>query len=640
MSALNIGARALTTNLAALQVIGHNIANANTAGYSRQNVQLTTAGAQAFGNGYIGKGVDMATVERSHNAYVTREAQLTGAVAAADAVRYSRLQALESAFPLGAGGLGSALNDTLNAWADVASAPNNLTARVVVIAKGEEFASRLRNTAGQLDALSRSTQQQVEGSVNVINGLAQDLAKVNQRIVESAGGTHTPNDLFDQRDQLLGELNQHIQTSAVFDKDGSVSVFVAGSQPLLLGQRASQLAVTRDATDNSRIALAFVQGSVSTPLADNTLGGGELSGLMNFLNKDLAAVQNLLGRMALASATTVNNQHALGIDLQGNPGQDFFIPPAAAVGMGSPTDTGDAIVSATVSDPAALMASDYELRFSGTDVSIVRLSDGDSTTFSLPATAFEKDGLRFNIDAGTANAGDRILVRPFEAAARNLQMAIGSPDRLAAASPVRVTPDLDNGGGLSVESLYAVSDSPQLDEPISLVFQADGTFTVTGVQDPANALPDNAGPPPSYNFKPGEPIALNGWNLTLRGSPTAGDTFVIDPAPAGSTTQNAGNASAVLALRDRPTFEGVALADGYVSLFSDVGTRVQGAQFATEFSSQIATTAETARTNVSGVNLDEEAARLLQFQQAYQASAKFLQIAQSTFDSLLQTVGR
>ena len=152
--------------------------------------------------------------------------------------------------------------------------------------------------------------------------------------------------------------------------------------------------------------------------------------------------------------------------------------------------------------------------------------------------------------------------------------------------------------------------------------------------------PDNAGPPPSYNFKPGEPMVFNGWSLTLRGSPTAGDSFSIGAAPAGSTTQNAGNAGAMLALRDRATFEGVPLSDGYISLFSDVGTRVQGAQFAASFSGQVASTAETARANVAGVNLDEEAARLLQFQQAYQASAKFLQVAQSTFDSLLQTVGR
>ncbi len=639
MSALNIGARALNANLAALQVIGNNIANVNTPGYSRQNVLQQTSGYQQMGNGFFGKGMEIATVERSHNAYLTREAQMAGSVAAADALRYSRLQALEGAFPLGTTGLGAALNDTLNAWADVSSSPGNLTARVVVIAKGEEFAGRLRNTASQLDALALSTQQQVKGSVEVVNGLAQDLAKVNQKIIESAGSSHTPNDLFDQRDQLLGELSKHIQTSSVANKDGSVSVFVAGSQPLVLGQSANRLAVNPDPADNSRIALSFVQGGVATALPEATLGGGELAGLMTFLTKDLAAVQNQLGRLALASATTVNNQHALGVDLQGNPGQDFFIPPAAALGKTNPANTGTAQVSASVNDPAALMASDYEMRFSAGSVSVVRLSDGDTTSFAVPPTAFNKDGLTFNIDSGAAAAGDRILVRPFEAAARNLQVAIGSPDRLAAASPVMVTPGVTNAGGLSVESLYAVSNSANLTDPVTITFQANGTYVATGL-GPGNPPPDNVGPPASYNFKPGEAIVLNGWSLTLRGSPGAGDTFNIDPAPPGSIAQNAGNASAVLALRDRPTFEGVALADGYVSLFSDVGTRVQGAKFATEFSGQIATAAETARSNVSGVNLDEEAARLLQYQQAYQASAKFLQIAQSTFDSLLATVGR
>jgi flagellar hook-associated protein 1 FlgK len=242
MSSLNIGARALNANLAALQVIGNNIANVNTPGYSRQNVIQQTSGYQQMGNGYFGKGMEIATVERSHNAYLTREAQMTGSVAAADALRYARLQQLESAFPTGSAGLGSALNDMLNAWSDVASAPSNLTARVVVIAKGEELASRLRNTASQLDALQRTTQQQVEGAVNVINGLAQDLAKVNTRITESQGSGHTPNDLLDQRDQILGELSKLVQISTVPGDDGSVSVFVAGSQPLVLGARANALA--------------------------------------------------------------------------------------------------------------------------------------------------------------------------------------------------------------------------------------------------------------------------------------------------------------------------------------------------------------------------------------------------------------
>jgi flagellar hook-associated protein 1 len=637
MSALNIGARALNANLAALQVIGNNIANVNTPGYSRQNVIQQSSGYQQMGNGYFGMGVEIATVERSHNQYLTREAQKAGSVASADALRYARLQQLESAFPTGSAGLGTALNDMLNAWTDVSSSPGNLTARVVVIAKGEELASRLRNTASQIDSLQHTTKQQVGGAVNIINGLAQDLAKVNARITESQGNGHTPNDLLDQRDKILGDINKYVQTTSVPAADGSVSVFIAGSQPLVLGTRANALAVGQDSTDSARVALSFVQGGVSTPIPDASLGGGELAGLMRFMNEDLVDVQNLLGRMALATATTVNNQHKLGVDLQGNPGQNFFNQPAGAVGLPRPGNNGTAEISASVADPTALVASDYELRFEAGGMSVVRLSDGTSTPVtSLPAVV---DGLTFNLDNGAGSPGDRFLVRPYAAAARDLQVAIGSPDKLAAASPVMVTPGTGNSGGLSVESLYASSASPNLTDPVTITFLADGSFTATGL-GPGNPPPDNPGPPPSYNFKPGQSITLNGWSLTMRGSPGAGDTFSIGAAPAGAISQNAGNGAGMLGLRDLPTYGGVPLSDGYVSLFSDIGTRVQGAKFAADFSANVANTAETARANVAGVNLDEEAARLLQYQQAYQASAKFLQIAQSTFDSLLQTVGR
>ncbi|WP_439517843.1 flagellar hook-associated protein FlgK [Hydrogenophaga sp.] len=637
MSSLNIATRALTNNLAALQVIGHNIANVNTAGYSRQNIELTSSGYQKMGNGYFGKGMDISTVERAHNEFLTREARTTGAVAASDALRLARLEQLEAAFPTGTSGLGAAMNDMLNAWSDVSSSPGNLTARVVTIARAEEFASRLRNTAGTLDALAATTQQQVHGTVTSVNTMAKELATINKRLTEAGSQTHAPNDLLDQRDQLLREMGKKVQISTVEASNGTVSVFVAGSQPLVLGQTANELAVARDPADPSRIGIAFVQGGASTPMDNATLGGGELSGLMKFLNDDLVDVQNLLGRMALATASTVNAQHTLGVDLQGNPGQNFFVPPATALGKAAAGNTGTGAVSASVSNPAALIASDYEVRFEAAGISVVRLSDGNVT--SVPALPTEVDGLTFNLDTAGAVPGDSFKVRPFEAAARDLQLAIGSPDRLAASSPVLVTPGTGNNTGLSVESLYASSASANLTDPVTITFLANGTFTATGL-GPGNPAPDNPGPPASYNFTPGEPMVFNGWSLTLRGSPTAGDSFSVGAAPPGSTTQNAGNATAMLALRDRATFEGVPLADGYVSLFSDVGTRVQSAQFAAEFSGQVATTAETARANVAGVNLDEEAARLLQYQQAYQAAAKFLQVAQSTFDSLLQTIGR
>lgn len=637
MSSLNIATRALTTNQAALQVIGHNIANVNTAGYSRQTVQLQSSGYQATGGGYFGKGVEIVTVERAYNANLTREARITAAAAAGDAARLERLEQLETLFPMGEQGLGTSLNGMLNAWGDLTASPSNSTARAVVIERAGAFAARLRDTAGQIDLLRNSTQQQVDEQVDAVNRLAQNLANVNGRIIETAGGQHTPNDLFDQRDQLLRELSQYIQLSVVPGEAGTSNVFIAGSQPLVLGTQTGRVAVEPDPMDNSRIGLVFQQAGMSTPLDANALGGGELAGTLRFLNDDLQAVQNQIGRLALATAEIVNAQHRLGVDLTGAMGGDFFVPFGPAVGLPSPTNASAAEVSAVVSDPTALMASDYELRVEAGGFSVIRLSDGATT--ALPTLPAEVDGLSFQIDVGPTAVGDRFRIRPFEGTARNLQTAISAPQRLAVASPVLVTPATTNAGGLGIENIYAVDASPNLTDPVTITFNADGTFSATGL-GPGNPPPDNAGPPPSYNFTPGQPIQLNGWSLSLRGSPTAGDRFDISASPSSAIAQNAGNANGVLALRGLATFEGVALSDGYVSLFADVGTRVQSAQFAAEFSDNIARTAEQARSNVAGVNLDEEAARLLQFQQAYQASAKFLQIAQSTFDSLLQTVGR
>jgi len=280
MSALNIGSRALTANLSALQVIGHNIANVNTEGYSRQNVTMKVSGYQQYANGFFGKGVEVGTVTRSHDAYLTREAQTTRSVASADAVRLARLEQLEAAFPMGEDGIGESLNSMLNAWADVASSPSNQTARLVVIARADELAARLRDTAGQLDILRESTQLQVKGTVDNVNRLAADLAKVNQRLTEVMGSPNTPNDLLDQRDQILSELSKHVQVSSIPGGRGGGQCVRRGSMPLVLGSQSAKLEAGRDPADSSRLQISFVQGNSKTPLPDASLGG-ELGGLMN-----------------------------------------------------------------------------------------------------------------------------------------------------------------------------------------------------------------------------------------------------------------------------------------------------------------------------------------------------------------------
>jgi flagellar hook-associated protein 1 FlgK len=631
-AALNIGSRALNANRSALQVIGHNIANVNTAGYSRQSVQMVSSGYQTLGGNYFGKGAELGSVERSHSAYLTREAQLASSVAAADSERLQRLQQLETLFPTGENGLGATVNKMLNAWADVASSPTNLSARVVALSRGDELAARLSDTASQLDALAYNGRQQAASSVDSVNRLAQDIARINQRIIENQGGVGQPNDLMDQRDALLDQLSQYVQTSTIRADDGSLSVFVAGSQPLVLGATASKLALQRDPVDATQSRIVFQQGSISHALPDTSIGGS-LGGLMGFLSQDLPAMQNELGRMALALNATVNQQHQLGLDLNGQPGGNFFVPAAPAKGMPAVSNSGDAQIQTQVADPTALKASDYRLTVTATGVDIVRLSDGSSNSFAgLPATL---DGLNFELNAGTGAVGDSFLLRPFAEAARAMKMALSAPNQLAAASPVAITPVAGNSGSVAIEKLHATRPSPNLADPVTLTFLADGSYTVSGTLDPASPPPDNPGPPASYNYTPGQPIAFNGWSLVLRGTPTAGDSFDIAPAAPGSTPQNSGNAAAVLGLRDLATFDGISLSDGYGNLLSRLGTSVQSAKFGAEFSGQLANSTGNARAAVSGVNLDEEAARLLQYQQSYQAAAKFLQIAQSTFDTMI-----
>jgi flagellar hook-associated protein 1 FlgK len=634
-SSLSIGAGALTTNLAALQVIGNNIANVNTSGYSRQTVQTQSAGYQVLGGMYFGKGVELSNVTRSHSAYLTREAQVASSVAAADSERYTRMSQLESLFPIGEEGLGAAVNSMLNAWNDVASSPSDLSARVVAISRGDDLAARMRDTATQLDTMVNSGRLQAKTSVDNINRLATDIAKLNQKVIENQGNQGQPNDLLDQRDAALAELSQYVQISTVSADDGSVSVFVGGSQPLVLGQSANKLQVVADNTDPAQIQVNFVQGGVSHTMAHASLGGS-LGGLIGFLKDDLPKMENLLGRMSLALTTEMNTQHTLGVDLQGNAGGNFFVPAAPVVGTPANTNSGTAQIHSEVTDPAALKASDYNVSFVASGVTVTRLADGTTSSFAgLPA---EVDGLSFQLDSGAGAVGDSFKVRPFSAAARNMQLAIGAPNQLAVGSPVMVTPGTSNTGGMTIEKLYAVEPSANLTDPVTITFLADGSFTATGL-GPGNPPPDNAALS-SYNYTPGQPLQFNGWSLTLRGSPTVGESFTVTASPAGGNSQNGGNAEAVLALRDLATFDGVSLSDGYGALLSHLGTQVQSAKFSASYSAQVASNTEAARSSVSGVNLDEEAARLLQYQQAYQASAKFLQIAQSTFDTLMQSVGR
>jgi flagellar hook-associated protein 1 len=637
MGILNIGTLALNANMVALQTVGNNIANANTVGYSRQTVVQQSVAGQYTGAGYIGKGVQVETIQRNYDQFLTRQSTLAASTQAADVTRSDYLAQLSTIFQGGTDGIGTSINDMLNAFSDVASAPTDLTARTVALTRLDETARRMRAASQSLDDLQIGISQALAEKVGAVNTLAKNIAAVNEQIARAQGNGQPPNDLLDKRDQLIKSLNQYVQTTSIAADDGTLGIYIGGSQALVLGASAATLSLAKnDYGDTLQSKLVITQAGSSVTLDESRLGGGEIPGLLRFQNTDLVEGRNLLGRLTTAITTGMNTQHALGLDLNGQPGGNLFSAVSvnnilAPVAPATP-NSGSAVLQLDIANASQFAASDYEVNFTGAATgSVTRISDKTvvSNFNGLPVSF---DGLTLSNVSGSAGAGDRFYLKPFSTAANNITREFSTPSALAVASPIVGKMGSANTGSLQLSTL-ATGTNPPSNVPVTIRFTSANSYTRSDV----------AG---TFAYTSGQPIlgggTPNAWTLSLQGAPRNLDSFTVQDITTTSLDLklNGGNATALMNLRDVATFDGAAMTDGYASLIAQIGIRAQSANYSATVSSNIATNAEKDRTGVSGVNLDEEAAKLLQYQQAYQASAKMIQIAQSIFDTLIQTLGR
>jgi flagellar hook-associated protein 1 len=643
---MNIGVRALAANYAALQTTGHNIANANVQGYSRQSVELATTQGQFTGAGFFGRGVDVRSVSRSHNEFLTRQTSAAQATAAADSQRLTQLQRLETLFPTGEAGLGAAAGAFLNSFVDLASHPADAAARQVVLSRAQDFAARVQQTGAGLGDLQRGVQDELGAAVAQVNDLAQRIAQVNHRITGLRGLGQPPNDLMDERDRLIGQLSEHLAVTRIDADNGSTTVFIASGQQLVLGDRAASLQLRADASDPTRSTLALQDGNAPRSLAANSLGGGGIAGLLRFQNEDLVAARNGVGQMVLGVGTAVNAAQRQGLTLKTPLGSvygvDLFQLSAPRVVAHAANAQPAASLAVSVVDAQAVQASDYELRADPSipgQFSLTRLADGLVRTVSNGDVV---DGLRISTGTPAPQAGDRFLLQPVGRTALDFAALLSDPNEVAAASPLLSQAGASNTGTVRAHAVWATTlPLPTPGGTAQIQFTDNsGAYSWT-LRDSSNSLVSTgtgqwqAGAP-----LPAPPADINGFSLILDGAPRLGDTLTVAPTPASAVAASNGNALALLALRDAALVGGQTATDAYARLLSGLGVRVQGGQAAAELSAAAAAQTALAQSAASGVNLDEEAARLIQFQQSYQAAAKILQVAQSVFDALLQATSR
>ncbi|MEY3271382.1 MAG: flagellar hook-associated protein, partial [Pseudomonadota bacterium] len=445
-------------------------------------------------------------------------------------------------------------------------------------------------------------------------------------------------------------LAEQVQVTRMEADDGTMSVFIGGGQRLVLGREAVQLELQQDAADPSRLAVALVESGTRRVLDEGLLAGGALAGLMRFQNDDLVDARARVGQLAASVGGAVNAQQVLGLNLQPPPGT---VPSQPMFAIGGPqvlpnqgnqrSGPGAFIgsVSIGIDDPAQLQPSEYELQESAPGSGawvLTRLRDGLQTAV---ADGDVVDGMRIDFGAPPPQPGDRFRLQPVSRAASGFEALLDDPLDVAAASPLTASASPANVGTAAVASLRMTGTPLAADATATFNFVNDSGDYTWELRDGGGALIGSG----AATWTPGSTLPpagtdINGFSLRLTGVPRNGDVLSVAPTPAGAVAASNGNANALQALRDAAITGGRTPIDAWSDTLADIGVRVQSGQTASTISQAVSQQAETQRADKSEVNLDEEAARLIQYQQTYQAAAKVLQVAQTVFQQLIDVAGR
>lgn len=542
---LSTGISALLSYRKALDTTGHNIANVNTPGYTRQRVDLVSRLGGPTGDGYVGSGVEAATVRRIADAFV-------GARAVSDTSAYRRAEQfeavaaqLDSWMSDAATGPGQPLNQFFDSLNALAADPTSAAARQTVLSDARGLTSRFRSLQGQLDSVQVELNSRLRQSVQDINAAAQSIATLNQRIAQAAAaaGGQPPNDLLDQRDALLQDLAGQIGVNTTTADDGSINVFTGSGQALVLGAQSQALGVADDAYGSGRLEVTSSGGVVT-----GQLGGGALGGLLDAQREVLDPALAQLGRLAVGLTQAFNAQHQQGVDALGQDGGLFFNSITGRA-LAADGNSGNAQIGVGFSDVGALTGGDYLLRFDGANWQLSDATTGASISMSgsgAPGDPLVAQGLSLTVN-GVPAGQDRYLIRPTALAAGQMQMAISDPANLAAAA-----------------------------------------------------------------------------------------------AGSGADSSDNGNARALLGLESQGLLDSGrnSLQAAQEKLVAGIGNQARQAGIARGAQQSLLAQSVASRDAASGVNLDEEASDLVRFQQAYQAAAQVIAVADTVFQSLLAAVRR
>ena len=689
MSLLNIGMSGLSASQSSLMTTGNNIANVDTAGYSRQQTVQGTKASQQFGNVYIGTGTTLADVRRVYNSYLDAQLQTTTSLNSDSAAYLGQVTPLDKLLSDSGTGLNGALTKFFASVQNVNAKPGDDASRQLLLSDAQALSNRFNSVSSQLNVQNANINGNLTNMADQVNKLAATVAQLNQKISEISSSGGMPNELLDARNETVRQLSTFTGAQIV-EREGNVDIYLGSGQPLVMGNTVNKLEVVPGKDDPNRLALQLNRGS-STIDITSIMTGGEIGGLLRYRSTVLDPAMNELGRVALVVADQMNSIQAQGIDKNGDFGSNLFnsINSAAQMAQRSIASGNNSVGSGnfdvSIEDTGKLTINDYKVTFtSATDYTVQRLPDntpvgGSYSTTTTPAPVIE--GFSLKLTGGTAAAGDTFKITPTRNAAANIKTEMTDSKRLAIAAPLgaSIAASGSGNGTLTIPASGQPTLTTQFDiydaatktamqnglknsTPAKVVF---GAVSADGTSQAYQFLDAKGGVISSGTIKPGESNTLSlsiplkdstgapippapatqytaAFSMTIAGSPSNGAGINVSLSQPGSLDNR--NGTALAGLQTAQTVDtgsaskGISLNDAYGKLVEGVGSKAAQGKLDSAATSAILANAKGARDSLSGVDLDEETGNLVKYQQYYTASSQIIKAAQQIFSTLINSI--
>lgn len=449
-SLINNAMSGLAAAQAALNSASNNISSYNVAGYTRQTTIMAQANSTLGAGGWVGNGVYVSGVQREYDSFITNQLRAAQNQSSGLTTRYEQMSKIDNLLSSKTSSISTSMQDFFTSLQTLVSNAEDPAARQALIGKADGLVNQFKTTDQYLRDQDKQVNTAIKASVDQINNYSKQIASLNDQIsrMTGVGAGASPNDLLDQRDQLVSELNQIVGVEVSVQDGGTYNLTMANGYSLVQGSNARQLAAVPSSDDPNRTTVAYVDGVAGNiEIPEKLLNTGSLGGLLTFRSQELDQTRNTLGQLALAFADAFNTQHKEGFDANGDQGKDFFA-------IGSPTvfnnakNTGTGSLTAKITDSSAVQATDYKIVFDGTDWQVTRLADNTSFKATVTGGKMSFDGMEITVNAG-ATANDSFIVKPVSNAIVDMKVMVTDESKIAMAQVSKNDPDPDIDKGKS-----------------------------------------------------------------------------------------------------------------------------------------------------------------------------------------------